>query len=100
MESPLSNLNAIPDLSFDTNLREQVRHNLDSHPRIDAEDQSLRKASVAITIVQSQEGKAGFILTRRSRGLRNHSHQYALPGGRIDPGETREETVLREVEED
>lgn len=100
MESPLSNLETTPDLSFHVNLRQQVQNNLDSHPRIDVENQSLRKASVGIILVEAQEGKAGFILTRRSRGLRNHSHQYALPGGRIDPGETREETVLREVREE
>ncbi|MEC7845004.1 MAG: CoA pyrophosphatase [Actinomycetota bacterium] len=100
MESPLSNLEGIPDLSFRANLRQRVQNNLDSHPQINGEDQSLRKASVGIIIVESQEGKAGFILTRRSKGLRNHSYQYALPGGRIDPGETREETVLREVREE
>ena len=100
MESPLSDLEGTPDLSFRPNLRQRVRSNLDYHPQIDGEDQSLRKASVGIIIVESQEGKAGFILTRRSRGLRNHSHQYALPGGRIDQGETREETVLREVREE
>ena len=100
MESPLSNLEGIPDLSFRANLRQRVQNNLDSHPQINGEDQSLRKASVGIIIVESQEGKAGFILTRRSKGLRNHSYQYALPGGRIAPGETREETVLREVREE
>ena len=100
MESPLSDLEGIPDLSFRANLRQRVQHNLDSPPQINGEDQSLRKASVGIIIVESQEGKAGFILTRRSKGLRNHSYQYALPGGRIDPGETREETVLREVREE
>jgi len=100
MESPLSDLEGIPDLSFRANLRQRVQNNLDSHPQINGEDQSLRKASVGIIIVESQEGKAGFILTRRSKGLRNHSYQYALPGGRIDPGETREETVLREVREE
>ena len=100
MESPLSDLEGNPDLSFRTSLRQKVQNNLDSHPQIDGEDQSLRKASVGIIIVESKEGKAGFILTRRSRGLRNHSHQYALPGGRIDPGETREETVLREIREE
>ena len=100
MESPLSDLEGNPDLSFRPSLRRQVQSNLDSHPQIDGKDQSLRKASVGIIIVESQEGKAGFILTRRSRGLRNHSHQYALPGGRIDPGETREETVLREIREE
>jgi len=100
MESPLRDLEGNPDLSFRPSLRRQVQSNLDSHPQINGKDQSLRKASVGIIIVESQEGKAGFILTRRSRGLRNHSHQYALPGGRIDPGETREETVLREVREE
>ncbi|MBB33341.1 MAG: coenzyme A pyrophosphatase [Acidimicrobiaceae bacterium] len=100
MESPLSDLEGIPDLSFRANLRQRVQNNLDSHPQINGEDQSLRKASVGIIIVESQEGKAGFILTRRSKGLRNHSYQYALPGGRIDLGETREETVLREVREE
>ena len=100
MESALSDLEGKPDLSFRPSLRRQVQSNLDSHPQINGKDQSLRKASVGIIIVESQEGKAGFILTRRSRGLRNHSHQYALPGGRIDPGETREETVLREVREE
>ncbi len=100
MESALSDLEGKPDLSFRPSLRQKVQSNLDSHPQIDGEDKSLRKASVGIIIVESQEGKAGFILTRRSRGLRNHSHQYALPGGRIDPGETREETVLREIREE
>ena len=69
MESPLSNLEGIPDLSFRANLRQRVQNNLDSHPQINGEDQSLRKASVGIIIVESQEGKAGFILTRRSLSL-------------------------------
>ena len=32
--------------------------------------------------------------------MRNHPGQWALPGGRIDPGETAEETALRELHEE
>jgi len=100
MESPLTISNQLPDLAFTENLRKRIQVNLNSHPRIDSNNASLRKAAVAVIIVPSTKGKAGFVLTRRSRGLRNHSHQYALPGGRIDPGETRQDTVLREVNEE
>jgi 8-oxo-dGTP pyrophosphatase MutT (NUDIX family) len=40
------------------------------------------------------------IITRRAAGLRAHAGQYALPGGRIDPGETAVEAALREMEEE
>ena len=100
MESTLINLDTDHELVFEANLRQQIQENLDLHPWIPAKNETLRKASVGIIIVPTGEGKAGFILTRRSQGLRNHSYQYALPGGRIDPGETREETVLREIHEE
>jgi 8-oxo-dGTP pyrophosphatase MutT (NUDIX family) len=40
------------------------------------------------------------LLTKRSDGLRNHSGQIALPGGRRDPGESLWQTALREAEEE
>ncbi len=40
------------------------------------------------------------ILTRRSDGLKRHSGQIALPGGRSDPGEAPWGTALREAEEE
>lgn len=40
------------------------------------------------------------LLTRRARTLRSHAGQWALPGGRIDAGETPEETALRELAEE
>lgn len=43
---------------------------------------------------------AALILTRRSAKLRSHPGQWALPGGRIDPGETAEQTALREMREE
>jgi mutator protein MutT len=43
---------------------------------------------------------AALILTRRSARLRRHAGQWALPGGRIDAGETPEQAALRELAEE
>ncbi len=45
-------------------------------------------------------GGASFLLCRRAAKLNRHGGQWALPGGRVDPGETLEETALRELEEE
>lgn len=39
-------------------------------------------------------------LTVRGSGLRNHTGQVSLPGGRVDEGETIEAAALREAEEE
>lgn len=45
-------------------------------------------------------GGAAFLLCRRASRLNSHSAQWALPGGRLDPGEGPEEAALRELEEE
>ena len=45
-------------------------------------------------------GQAALILTRRAAHLRKHAGQWALPGGRIDAGETAEQAALREMHEE
>jgi len=45
-------------------------------------------------------GGAAFVLCRRASRLSTHSAQWALPGGRIDPGETTVEAALRETHEE
>ena len=45
-------------------------------------------------------GGAAFLLCRRAAKLNRHGGQWALPGGRTDPGETAEDTALRELEEE
>ena len=45
-------------------------------------------------------GGAAFLLARRAPRMNQHAGQWALPGGRIDPGETPEETALRELDEE
>lgn len=59
----------------------------------------LRAAAVAIVITESF-GTPSVLLTRRSRKLRAHSGQWALPGGRLDKGESAEDAALRELEEE
>jgi 8-oxo-dGTP pyrophosphatase MutT (NUDIX family) len=45
-------------------------------------------------------GGAAFLLCRRASRLNSHSAQWALPGGRLDPGESVEQAALRELEEE
>ena len=44
--------------------------------------------------------EAALVLTRRAAHLRKHAGQWALPGGRIDCGETAEQAALRETAEE
>jgi 8-oxo-dGTP pyrophosphatase MutT (NUDIX family) len=56
-------------------------------------------AAVLVPLIEREEGLS-VLLTRRADTLRKHSGQIALPGGRLDAGETAWEAALREAEEE
>ena len=61
-------------------------------------DAALKPAAVLVPIIFGVE--PGILLTKRTATLTNHPGQVAFPGGRMDPGETPEQTALREAEEE
>ncbi len=50
--------------------------------------------------VDGTAGGASIILTRRSSRLNAHANQWALPGGRLDQGESPLEAAMREITEE
>jgi len=91
---------AAPPDRYDESLRERIRANLESHEVQAHRDEDLRAAAVALALVTDEDGVACFVLTRRAPRLRSHGGQWALPGGRLDPGETAEQAALRELSEE
>ncbi len=87
-------------LLFDAALRERVRTNLASFDRRGYPGSDLRAGAVALALLADEHGEPCFVLTRRADGLRAHGGQWALPGGRLDSGESAAEAALRELEEE
>jgi 8-oxo-dGTP pyrophosphatase MutT (NUDIX family) len=98
----------------DDTLKERIQRHLASFEVRRAHPGAHRAAAVAVAVTEEGDGcridgippcqawspEAALILTRRAADLRNHPGQWALPGGRIDPGESAEEAALRELAEE
>ena len=62
---------------------------------------ALKRAAVAVALTETEaSGGTALLLTLRASGLRAHSNQWALPGGRCDEGETPAQAALRELHEE
>ncbi len=105
-----------PDLQADDRLREVLRRRLQAFElhEVEATSTGLRHAAVVLAVTESGHGAelpglpqhvqwrtdAALLITRRASSLRRHAGQWALPGGRVDPGETTEAAALRELHEE
>lgn len=81
-------------------LLDRARANLSSFERQALPDDGRRRAAVAQVLLSDEEGRACFLITRRAATLRKHTGQWALPGGRLDAGESAEDAALRELREE
>jgi 8-oxo-dGTP pyrophosphatase MutT (NUDIX family) len=86
---------------YDLDLRTRFGANLNAFDRIATTPSSdLRQAAVVVAMLPGDERQPAFVLTRRTSRLSSHTGQWALPGGRLEPGESIEDAALRELEEE
>jgi 8-oxo-dGTP pyrophosphatase MutT (NUDIX family) len=98
----------------DAQLKQRIVRHMQAFDVHSAADAAPHAAAVAVAITDEGHGadlaglpaslpwstRAALVLTRRSDQLRSHAGQWALPGGRIDAGETPEQAALRELDEE
>jgi mutator protein MutT len=101
-------------MELDASLRALITTHLRGFHVQAAAPSGHRSAAVAVAVTEEGLGarvgglarprawsaRAALILTRRATTLGNHAGQWALPGGRIDAGETPEQAALREMAEE
>jgi 8-oxo-dGTP pyrophosphatase MutT (NUDIX family) len=87
-------------LRYDDELRDRIARNLSDFTPEPHPARGLRRAAVALALLPDPAGLPSFLLTRRAARLRSHKGQWALPGGRLDAGETPETAALRELSEE
>jgi 8-oxo-dGTP pyrophosphatase MutT (NUDIX family) len=88
---------------FNETTRRNIAERCAAFARLEPRDVTgLKRAAVAIALVEANDASGGtaLLLTLRASGLRAHSNQWALPGGRCDAGETPVAAALRELHEE
>src|SRR4051812_47950204 len=88
---------------FNDATRQMIAARCAAFARLEGEaTEGLKHAAVAIALVEADDGprETALLLTQRASGLRAHSSQWALPGGRCDAGETLVAAALRELYEE
>jgi 8-oxo-dGTP pyrophosphatase MutT (NUDIX family) len=98
-------------IRFDNSLRAELAANLAAHERRALPLEGRRHAAVAVVLVDGGcehrdgptlgvAGGASLLLCLRALRMTRHAGQWALPGGRIESGETPLEGCLRELDEE
>jgi 8-oxo-dGTP pyrophosphatase MutT (NUDIX family) len=79
--------------------RDTVAARVAGFPRVAVDRPDLKQAAVAVCVTV-RGGLPCLLITRRAPRLRAHAGQWALPGGRMEPGETPADGALRELAEE
>jgi len=70
-------------------------------PRLQAPDGTTLRPAAALLLIYPHDGESCVPLTVRASGLRHHTGQVSLPGGRLDhPDESVEQAAIREAQEE
>lgn len=72
---------------------------VEAFDRRTADVPGARAASVVLAVAE-KDGHQGIWLCKRPPTMRRHAAQFALPGGRLDPGEDHITAGLRELDEE
>ena len=88
------------ELRFDQVLRARVTRNLALRAAASLPARGLKRAAVCLILTDDGAGGAALVLTLRAKQLSAHSGQFALPGGRVDAGESSVDAALREAREE
>jgi 8-oxo-dGTP pyrophosphatase MutT (NUDIX family) len=80
--------------------RSELTARLATFDRVDHALEGRKAAAVAVVVLGAAGTEGGVILTKRAPRMRAHPGQWALPGGRIDVGETAQVAALRELDEE
>ena len=81
-------------------LRAHVTRHVTAFESRNQSGDGLKHAAVALAITANDAGEGAILLTRRAPRLNAHAGQWALPGGRLDAGETPIDAALREMHEE
>jgi 8-oxo-dGTP pyrophosphatase MutT (NUDIX family) len=85
---------------FTAALRDRIASNLTAAAVVELDAGDYRRAAVGIVLLPDERERACFVLTRRLPTLRRHAGQWALPGGRLEPGESVFDAAPREIFEE
>lgn len=113
-EKHLMTMKKITSLALNEKLLQHIQLNLKGFDSWTHQKEEGKKAAVAVTIAPAAHDSnvygmsghehgndnAALILTRRTAKLKQHSGQWAFPGGSLDKNESPEDAALRELAEE
>jgi 8-oxo-dGTP pyrophosphatase MutT (NUDIX family) len=86
-------------MAFSPELRALVTANLNRFRRAPSESPRTR-AAVAVVLMTDERGRPCVPVTQRAGDLARHAGQMALPGGKLNDGESAESAAIRELHEE